>query len=211
MAKKMTPKQQRFVEEYRLDMNATQAAIRAGYSEKTAQEQGSRLLSNVMIATAIKEAEEQHLTLLGVRNLTILSELATIGYSDIRHYRIDDDGYVQLQETAPDYAMRAVSGFKRKVFIRTVGEEEHRTVETDIRLWNKNNAIELLAKHRGLLIEKIAHTDPTGTKEYGTGDIPTEERALRILAFYEQARTRGRQAAAEPEPAAVEPTTGTSD
>ncbi len=44
-AKALTPKQRRFVEEYLVDLNATQAAIRARYSERTAQEQGSRLLS----------------------------------------------------------------------------------------------------------------------------------------------------------------------
>ena len=54
----LTPKQQRFVEEYLVDLNGTQAAIRAGYSAKTAQEQSSRLLSNVMVRNAIS-AERQ--------------------------------------------------------------------------------------------------------------------------------------------------------
>jgi len=49
----LTPKQQAFVAEYIVDKNATQAAIRAGYSAKTAQEQSSRLLSNVMVQAAI--------------------------------------------------------------------------------------------------------------------------------------------------------------
>lgn len=49
----LTPKQARFVAEYLVDLNATQAAIRAGYSAKTAQEQSSRLLSNVIIAKAV--------------------------------------------------------------------------------------------------------------------------------------------------------------
>ncbi len=49
----MNEKRRRFVEEYLIDLNATQAAIRAGYSEKTARSQGQRLLTNVDIATAI--------------------------------------------------------------------------------------------------------------------------------------------------------------
>ena len=49
----LTPRQQRFVDEYLIDLNATQAAIRAGYSPKTAQSQSSRLLSNVMVRAAI--------------------------------------------------------------------------------------------------------------------------------------------------------------
>lgn len=52
----LTPKQQRFVEEYLVDLNATQAAIRAGYSEKTAHSQGSRLLENVEISKAVAAA-----------------------------------------------------------------------------------------------------------------------------------------------------------
>lgn len=50
----LTPKQQRFVDEYLIDLNATQAAIRAGYSEKTANEQGARLLVNVSVKQAIE-------------------------------------------------------------------------------------------------------------------------------------------------------------
>lgn len=55
-ANKLTPKQAMFVKEYLIDLNGTQAAIRAGYSAKTAQEQSSRLLSNVIVSDAVKEA-----------------------------------------------------------------------------------------------------------------------------------------------------------
>lgn len=53
----ITPKQQLFVDEYLKDFNATQAAIRAGYSEKTAQEQGSQLLSKLMVYVEARKAE----------------------------------------------------------------------------------------------------------------------------------------------------------
>jgi phage terminase small subunit len=56
----LTSKQEAFVREYAIDKNATQAAIRAGYSEKTAQEQGSRLLSNVMVVKAIEDTQGAH-------------------------------------------------------------------------------------------------------------------------------------------------------
>lgn len=58
-SKKLTDKQARFVDEYLIDLNATQAAIRAGYSEKTAQEQSSRLLSNVKVKEAVEKAQEK--------------------------------------------------------------------------------------------------------------------------------------------------------
>lgn len=56
---KLTRKQQRFADEYLVDANATQAAIRAGYSEKTARSQGQRLLTNVDIKTYIDEQLEK--------------------------------------------------------------------------------------------------------------------------------------------------------
>ena len=56
---KLTPKQARFVEEYQIDLNATQAAIRAGYSAKTAEQQGPRLLGNVGVAAAIQAAQTE--------------------------------------------------------------------------------------------------------------------------------------------------------
>lgn len=56
---KLTAKQERFVSEYLIDLNATQAAIRAGYSEKAANREGSRLLSNVDIAEAIVTAQNR--------------------------------------------------------------------------------------------------------------------------------------------------------
>lgn len=52
----LTPKQARFVQEYLIDLNATQAAVRAGYSERTACEQGSRLLANVKVQAALQAA-----------------------------------------------------------------------------------------------------------------------------------------------------------
>lgn len=53
----MTPKQKTFVDEYLLDLNATRAAIRAGYSPRTAEQQGYRLLRNVQVANAVKAAQ----------------------------------------------------------------------------------------------------------------------------------------------------------
>ena len=55
----MTAKQERFVEEYLIDLNATQAAIRAGYSPKTANEQGARLLAKVSIQAAVSKAQAE--------------------------------------------------------------------------------------------------------------------------------------------------------
>mgnify|MGYP003803577687 FL=1 len=80
----MTPKVARFVDEYLIDLNATQAAIRAGYSAKTAQEQSSRLLSNVIVQAAIDERIKAREKRTEITQDKVLAELAKIGFSDIR-------------------------------------------------------------------------------------------------------------------------------
>lgn len=80
----LTAKQQRFVEEYLVDLNATQAAIRAGYSKRTANEQGSRLLANVSVSAAVAKSMESRSGRTGITQDMVLRELAKIGFSDIR-------------------------------------------------------------------------------------------------------------------------------
>ncbi|MBA8838348.1 phage terminase small subunit [Ochrobactrum sp. RH2CCR150] len=80
----LTAKQERFVAEYLIDLNATQAAIRAGYSEKTAQQQRSRLLLNVLVQEAIAKGREKTAAKLEITKERIVDELAKIAFADIR-------------------------------------------------------------------------------------------------------------------------------
>lgn len=78
----LTPKQQRFVEEYLVDLNATQAAIRAGYSERTANEQGARLLANASVAAAIAEAQAARSARTEITQDVVLQRLWQIATAD---------------------------------------------------------------------------------------------------------------------------------
>lgn len=80
----LTPRQQRFVDEYLIDLNATQAATRAGYSKKTANEQGSRLLAHVSVSTEIARRMAERAGRVEVTQDMVLRELVKIGFSDIR-------------------------------------------------------------------------------------------------------------------------------
>ena len=73
----MTPKQERFVQEYMLDLNATQAAIRAGYSAKTAEQQGPRLLGNVGVAAAIQAGQAEFRKRMEVSKESVTDQLNT--------------------------------------------------------------------------------------------------------------------------------------
>ncbi|WP_290497940.1 terminase small subunit [Hyphomonas sp. UBA4494] len=72
----MTPKQLTFVQEYLVDLNATQAAIRAGYSPDTAKMQGSRLLTKDDVQAAIAEAQEQRREKLEITADRVVQEYA---------------------------------------------------------------------------------------------------------------------------------------
>jgi phage terminase small subunit len=76
---KLTPKQALFVQEYLVDLNATQAAIRAGYSAKTAPEQGSRLLINVNVSEAIQKAQIHRAKRLKRTADDVLADILRIG------------------------------------------------------------------------------------------------------------------------------------
>lgn len=95
----ITEKQQRFVEEYLIDLNATQAAIRAGYSAKTADQQGSRMLANVKVQQAISVAMAERSKRTGINQDRVVLELARIAFVKMTdlvdsHGRIKDNATV---------------------------------------------------------------------------------------------------------------------
>src|SRR5579875_2449812 len=83
---KLTPKQKRFVEEYLIDLNATQAAIRAGYSAKNADKIGSELLGKTRVAEAIQKAMDERSKRTEITADRVLQELARIAFDDIKNY-----------------------------------------------------------------------------------------------------------------------------
>ncbi len=80
----LTAKQQRFVEEYLIDLNATQAAIRAGYSKKAAKEIGCENLTKPNIAAAIETAQLARSERTEITQDAVLAELGKIAFADIR-------------------------------------------------------------------------------------------------------------------------------
>ena len=77
-------KQHRFMVEYLVDLNATQAALRAGYSARTAAQQGSRLLKNVGVQAALAPEQVQQLEAVKVRIEDVLRDLKAIAHTDLR-------------------------------------------------------------------------------------------------------------------------------
>ena len=101
---KLTAKQKRFCDEYLIDLNATQAAIRAGYSPKTACEQASRLLANVKVQDeiAIEMAERSKRT--GINQDRVLMEIAKMAFVNIDDVIDLDTAKVKRTATKEDLA-----------------------------------------------------------------------------------------------------------
>lgn len=144
----LTDKQQRFVEEYLIDLNATDAAKRAGYSAKTAHVQGPRLLGNVRVAEAIQEAQGERSERTQLTADEVLRELAALCRSDVRHFAVDSSGVLTLNPDAPDDAWRAVASVQHKIT-----KDGTRTIE--YRLWDKNSAIDKAMRHLGILATEV--------------------------------------------------------
>jgi phage terminase small subunit len=144
---KLTPKQQKFADEYLIDLNATQAAIRAGYSPATAEQQGSRLLSNVKVRAYIDERMAEHSRRTGVTQERIIRELARIAFLDPTQL-VDMDTAELLSDAAVD-DRAAIASVKVKTMS---GETE--MIEREIRFADKIKALELLGKRFGMWLDR---------------------------------------------------------
>lgn len=153
----LNDKQARFVEEYLIDLNATQAAIRAGYSAKSAEVQGCKLLRVPKIARFLAARQDERAQDVGITQARVLRELALLSFSDVTHYEVDDQGKVVLTETAPKGAQRAISSIKRKIFTDKDGNV---TREVELRLWNKPDPLKLAGRHVGLFSDNAEPPAP---------------------------------------------------
>src|SRR5690606_25369157 len=94
----LTDKQKRFCEEYLIDLNATQAAIRAGYSEKTANEQGSQNLAKLSIQEYLQERKKQIQNKIEVSQDRVVQELAKLSFVDIREAFGPDNQLLDIRQ-----------------------------------------------------------------------------------------------------------------
>ncbi len=142
----LTAKQKRFCDEYLIDFNATQAAIRAGYSERTAYSQGQRLLKNVEVQKYLQERmAEKEKELIADQN-EVMKYLSAV----MRREKTESV-VVTLSKEKSVYVPDA-NGTMRK---QTVKEEIPQVVEIPARLSDANKAAELLGKAYGIYTDKV--------------------------------------------------------
>lgn len=157
---RINPKQKRFVEEYLVDLNATQAAIRAGYSKKTARTQAADLLAKPNIHNAVARLQKKRSDKLEITVDKWLRELAIVGFSDLQHY-IDicpDSGAIRAKafKEMPDDASRALESIQEDRVVREDAKGEQSIINDKIKfkLHSKIEALKVIGQHLGFIGNK---------------------------------------------------------
>jgi phage terminase small subunit len=146
----LSPKQACFVEEYLIDLNGTKAAIRAGYSARTAEVQASRLLRNAKVQVALEDAIQARSKRTEVTADRVVTEFARLAFANMRDYwprtgetidlhRLDQDRTAAVEEVTIDEAVDMAGVVHRR---------------TRLKLHDKKGALDSLARHLGLFVDR---------------------------------------------------------
>jgi len=149
--KKLTPKQARFVEEYLADLNATKAAIRAGYSARTAGQIGEKLLKKVEIAAAVAEATKARSERTEITADRVLHELAAIAFLDPAKV-FTPTGEVRALDDMDESVRRAIASVET---FTSSDEDGVVNITKKVKTNDKLRALELLGKHLQLWVERV--------------------------------------------------------
>lgn len=183
---KLTAKQQRFCDEYLIDLNATQAAIRAGYSPKTAEQLAYQLLQKTSVQNHIAELQKKREKRTEITQDSVLRELALIAFAKASDYArvvekdamvevdgnmvpvLDEDGnQVKYRTVEPILTDELTEDQKKAIAVIKKGRDGF-----EIKPYSKIQALELLGKHLGMFTEKVEVKNTTPNAFEG---LTTEE------------------------------------
>lgn len=145
----MTKKQKRFIEEYLIDLNATQAAIRAGYSPDSAADIGSENLRKPDIRIHIERAMAERSKRTGINQDRVLQELAKIAF--VNPADVIDFNEATVKDDAAEEDLACIQAVK----VKTMSGDKGDMTEREVRLFDKKAALELLGKHLGMFKDNV--------------------------------------------------------
>jgi phage terminase small subunit len=182
--RKLTPKQQRFVDEYLVDLNGTQAAIRAGYSEKTAKVIASQSLTKANVAAAVHAAQCARAKRTQVDADWVLDRLETEAKADLADIYNEAGALKPVKEWPLIWRQGLIAGVETaQEFEEVDGKKVSIGLVHKVKISDRIKRVELIGKHLkvGAFVEKHEHTGPGG------GPIQTEDvtplEAGRRIAF----------------------------
>jgi phage terminase small subunit len=166
----LSDREKLFVAAYLKDPNGTQAAVAAGYSERSARQQATRLLTKASIRAAIDAATTKVAEDAGLTKESVLRQLQRMVEADIAQC-FDEHGNLKPIHEIPVELRTAIASVESEELWEGSGEARTRIGSArKVKLWDKNSAIEKAMKHLGLLKERVEHTGANG------GPIQTETR-----------------------------------
>ena len=154
---KLTPKQMRFVDEWLIDFNGKQAAIRAGYSAKTAEATAARLLRNVKVQAEISRRQKDLQRRTEVTQERVVMELARVAFADATDFvkvetRIINRGEVKVPIELAVHKETAELSADQRAAIASIKQGAN---GVEIKLHDKIKALELLGRHIGMFNDKL--------------------------------------------------------
>lgn len=191
-------RQQRFVDEYMVDLNATRAAVAAGYSKRTAAQAGWEVLRNPKVAAEIGRRQQELAVQKEVNAARIVEELAKLAFANLGDfYRVGADGTLELDvEALADPAKAAA------LAQIDITEKPNGTRVTKIRLADKRAALVDLGKHLGLFNDgAMPNAAVTNPREHHNEEPDVRRLALAAIALI---RDAGADGAAPNQPALLE-------
>lgn len=153
----LTPKQRRFCEEYVIDLNGTQAAIRAGYSIDSAKEIASMLLTKFNVSEYVSKLQKKLSDKTQITAEKVINELAKIGFSNVQDF-IDSDNSIKDISQIDSKKAAAVSSIKKSVTTFGDGKNTGTKEVVEFKIWDKVSALEKLGKHLGLFTDRVEIT-----------------------------------------------------
>ena len=180
--KPLTARQSTFVQEYLVDLNGTQAAIRAGYSKRSAECTASRMLRNAKVVTALQKAMAERSKRVQVSQDRVIEELALVAFSNLGDFVEWGPDGIKIKDTAGDL------NDEQKRCVAEVSEtrSEH-SATIRFRLHDKIAALDKLARHLGMYMNG---KDAQKPRDY----VPLEERLLLYAREDEEQRAEQQRA-----------------
>lgn len=182
--RKLTPKQKRFVEEYLIDLNATQAAIRAGCSQRTARQIGEENLSKPDIFFAVQEAQAKRSERTEITQDMVLQELAKIGFSDIRKIVRWGETVIRMETdkdgndvVVPYHGLALIDSNEiDDATAAAIAEVAEGRNGLTVKLHDKKGALVDIGRHLGMFKDRVEHSGPDG------GPIPMMPTTIELVA-----------------------------
>ncbi|MDP4109602.1 MAG: terminase small subunit [Bacillota bacterium] len=166
MLQKLTAKQQRFAEEFLVDLNASQAAIRAGYSARSAYESAHQNMQNPRVRAYLDQMMAKLSRRTGVSQERIVRELARVAFVNAADVIDFSTASVSSQASSDDTA--AIAAIK----VKNTPTSEGECSDCEIKLLDKLKALELLGKHMGMFTDNVNISADMGVQILN--DIPED-------------------------------------